>query len=195
MDSTSSPSQVINTRSRSRLSSSDLPNSSENGIRSTTVSRPVEFETISSSRNSTTSTSTSTTSSTTINPSINSSLDTSSTAAVAAFLNQSNDLYSTNSSTTAMLRKISSNSVNYIRSCDIVVSKFFQILTSNPNISFLANQVQDPEVEDGRLEFTLILLTRGVKTQAKYDILNLALLFWATNLKKKNHEHVDLTQR
>jgi hypothetical protein len=73
------------------------------------------------------------------------------------------------------------------------VSRVFSILLNHPTLSGLAEMQPDPLSSSD--EFNLILLTRGTKTAAKYNILNTCLLAVAIELKLKNHNDVDLTKR
>ena len=75
------------------------------------------------------------------------------------------------------------------------------IISLHPTLSHLAEVITDPENNDGcdnarscKVE-RLVVLTCGVKTAAKYTILNSCFLIYAQDLKMKKYKHVDITAR
>jgi hypothetical protein len=70
---------------------------------------------------------------------------------------------------------------------------FFNILGSHASLGNLGRKVIDPL--SGIEEYQLIILTCGEKTQAKYDVLNAALLIVAMNLKMVGYKVVNMTTR
>jgi hypothetical protein len=117
-----------------------------------------------------------------------------STASIAKYIsNSSNDIYSNNTEMNKLIMSISANTVRYDTKADGSTNKFFNILSSHPSLGNLGRKVIDPL--SGIEEYQVIILTRGEKTQAKYDVLNAALLIVAMNLKMVGYEDVDMTTR
>ena len=111
---------------------------------------------------------------------------------MSKFITGSTDIFN-NVTATNHIRKLNSNSADYVASAHNSVSRVFSILLNHPTLSGLAEMVPDPLSSSN--EFNLILLTRGTKTAAKYNILNMCLLAVALELKLKNDNDVNLTTR
>jgi hypothetical protein len=117
-----------------------------------------------------------------------------STSSIAKFISStSNEIYSNDTEMNKLIMSISTNTSRYDSKADMLTNKFFNILGSHPSLGNLGKKVIDPL--SGIEEYQLIILTRGEKTQAKYDVLNAALLIVAMNLKMVGYEDVDMTTR
>ena len=119
-------------------------------------------------------------------------VDFSNAQSVSKFITGSTDLFN-NETATNHIRQLNSNSALYVASAHNSVSRVFSILLNHPLLSGLAEMESDPLSSSE--EFNLILLTRGTKTQAKYNILNTCLLAVALELKLKDKADVNLTTR
>ena len=122
-------------------------------------------------------------------------------ANVAAFIHTSKDVYK-NKKYTEQLQHMSLNGSSYEDDKARSIARFFYILSMHPQLSNLADIVADPESNDENAKEggscmieRLVILTRGVKTSAKYTIINSAFLIFGQDLKLKKSKHVDLTQR
>ena len=119
-------------------------------------------------------------------------VDFTNTKSVSSFISSSSDIFS-NTDVTRHIRQLNSNSALYVASAHNSVRRVFSILLNHPSLSGLAEMVTDP-LSDSQ-ESNLVILTRGVKTRDKYNILNTCLLAVALELKKKTHSNVNLTKR
>ena len=84
----------------------------------------------------------------------------------------------------------------YIKEKGKIVKRFFEILSKNKVLGFLAEVITDPQ--DKHLQTTLFYSKlRGVKNPAKYTILNGAMCWFAINFKKmdKKFEKIRLTDK
>ena len=122
----------------------------------------------------------------------NNSIDFLDAAAISGFISNSNVVVGDSDE---RIRNLNSNTSRYSLAKKNAFKKFFEALANHPSLFELAEEVDDPECGEGEVEYRLIILCRGVKTKAKYNILNSALLVTASNVKKLTHSHVDLAKR
>lgn len=93
------------------------------------------------------------------------------------------------------IQNLHSATVRYVNAKNSAYAKFFKAISQHPTLHHLAEEVDDPECSDGSKEHRLVILCRGTKTKAKYNILNSALLVTAKNVKLLSHRHIDLAKR
>ena len=74
-------------------------------------------------------------------------------------------------------------SENHIKKKDGLFETFLRYLSADPMLSELAEKYPDPE-DQGSLVTNFILMTRGPKSQVKFDILNRALIHFVQNHKR-----------
>ena len=122
----------------------------------------------------------------------NHTVDFSDPSAVSGFIATTNVLVGDSDK---RIHNLDSNTTCYAIAKKNAFKKFFEILSKHPSLHNLAKVIKDPECGSGVMEHCLIILCRGVKTKAKYNILNSALLVTASNVKKITHANVDLTKR
>lgn len=118
--------------------------------------------------------------------------DPTSIVSVATFL-RTKLILDADANTNIDFKNMEMNTSEYSSSCNHSISLFFSILSNHPQLSFLS--VPTPDPQSGTTEPALILLTRGSKTQAKYEILNSAFLAVAMKRKMKGYGHINLNDR
>ena len=122
----------------------------------------------------------------------NTAVDFLNAAEVSGFISNSNVVVGDSDE---RIRNLDSNTTRYSLAKKNAFKKFFDALSQHPSLFQLSEVIDDPECGEGETEYRLIILCRGVKTKAKYNILNSALLVTASNVKKLTHTHVDLAKR
>jgi len=75
------------------------------------------------------------------------------------------------------------------------VIRAMEILSRHRQLGKLAEIIDDPESGNGKVEYLLIILTRGVKTKAKFELLNTALLIISHGYKRQGYETIDMLTR
>jgi len=93
---------------------------------------------------------------------------------------------------TRELGQLTGTTERYVRETTAIIKRFFEILSKNKSLGFLAQAIQDPQ--DRHLQTTIFYeQLRGIKTTAKYTILNAAMCWFAINFKKldKRYEKLD----
>ena len=75
------------------------------------------------------------------------------------------------------------------------VIAFFTFLKNHPTLSSLADEIIDPDDDGVQKEYRIIILIRGVKNRAKYDVINSAFMIAGLNLKMKGYEDVNFSDR
>ena len=127
-----------------------------------------------------------------LEPATTNTVDFDSAAEVSNLISTSNIF---GSETTQRISKLQLNTPKYTTSLSGAVTHFFAILAKHPSIHHLADTIQDPSASEGTMEYRLVFLVRGVKTQDKYNILNTSLLVAGMNLKLMKYDDVDITER
>ena len=94
------------------------------------------------------------------------------------------------------LSQLTGTTQRYVKEKAVIVKRFFEILSKNKTLGFLATAIPDPQ--DQHLQTTIFYeKLRGVKNNAKYTILNSAMCWFAINFKKidKKFEKIRLTDK
>lgn len=124
-------------------------------------------------------------------------VDFTSAASVSKFLESNSFKFVDNDQSNQMnsfLNSLNSSSVEYIKNAMSSVNNFFNTLSKHESVHNLADRVLDPE--SGKYQYQLILLTRGIKDAAKFNVLNKAFLVVSLEwCKLKKMMHVDLLKR
>lgn len=110
----------------------------------------------------------------------------SSIAEVSRFIVESSSLFGS-AAYTAKIRNLHANTKGYESKKTIIVDRFFAIISCHPDLSFLADFVKCPETNKSIQVF--FLQVRGVKTMAKWNILNTCMLLFGQGFVKKEYEH------
>ena len=123
-------------------------------------------------------------------------VDFSNISSVARLINTDHvAIYNNSHVTTEELRNLQMNTKGYTNQKARTVARFLTILSNHPNLSNLALSILDPHGDGVTEEYQFIILTRGTKTKAKYDVLNSVLLIFSLNAKMAGYEEVDLSER
>lgn len=107
-----------------------------------------------------------------------------------------NDYLLEDATITRELGQLTGVTERYIKEKTVTVRRFFEILKKNKSLGFLAEAIQDPQ--DRHRKTTIFYEhLRGIKTDAKYTILNAAMCWFAINLKKqgKKYNNIKLTDK
>ena len=97
---------------------------------------------------------------------------------------------------TRELGQLTGTTERYMKEKAAIIKRFFEILSKNKVLGFLAQAIEDPQ--DKHLQTTIFYeQLRGIKTSAKYTVLNSAMCWFAINFKKldKKYGNIKLTDK
>ena len=101
-------------------------------------------------------------------------------------IRSSNDVFGS-ATQTDVIRNLTHNTSRYTKALTIIESRFFETLVGNPTLGSLACMDQDPDNGNQPIH-RFYLLCCGLQRNATKDIINTAVLWFATKFfKKKSH--------
>lgn len=105
---------------------------------------------------------------------------------VSRFIVDASSLFGSKDYTTK-IRNLHANTKGYESRKQLVVARFFAIIGCHPDLAFLANLVVCPETNKKLQHF--FIQVRGVKTPAKWNVINTCMLLFGQGFVKKEFEH------
>ena len=98
-------------------------------------------------------------------------------------IRSSNNVFGSTKQTNS-IRNLSHNTIKYTKSLTIIESRFFESLVENETLSSLASFDNDPDNGNQPIR-RFYLICRGLRRNATKDIINTAVLWFATKFFKK----------